>query len=293
MADRYFVPGGSNQLSSTSNWSTTRWGATGSTVPGGSDNAYLLDGTGELSATGIDTLGAAAINNIVFGPKFAMTAPAGQVISVQCDGEVLVESVSQNLPLAMVTTVASLIVRPRAGLVTLSGAGTVTAAYLLGGNVNLMSTFAPTAMYCGGKNLNVWAEYSATLFTACEFYMGRLTSQRGFTTLTQAGDMRTTRVSIGSDSAAVAMTTWNLHGGFARFASNGTVATLNARSGLWTPSGAPGNPTISQLNYYGSNDNVNVVSKVGNVEVTVSATTYFGDGMVVPDNGQFASVMGE
>lgn len=296
MATRYFVPGGSNQLSSTSNWSTSRWGTTGSSVPGAGDTANLLDGSGELSSTGIGTLGAADLGNITIGPEFAMTAPAGTTIDLQCSaGVVKVESASQFLPLRIVTAVAKLIVRQRGGLVVLSSSGspTMTECDLLGGNINILSTFNATNMYAGGRTLNVWAEYSSTKFTACEFFMGRWVSHRGFTALTQAGELNSTRMMIRAVSAAVDVTTWNLHGGFAGFASDGTVATLNARAGLWTPRGAQGNPTISQLNTYGSNDNVSVVSKVGNIEVTVSSTTKYGDAGTVIDDGRFAGVSGE
>lgn len=284
MATRYFVPGGANQLSSTSNWSTVRWGSTGSAAPTTGDDAYLMDGTGELSSTGIDQMGLAALTSITFGPEFAMSAPAGSVIGARAT-TVNVESVSQHLPISVVSGVTTMKVRPRGGLVSLSGT-TITSLYLLGGNVNLLASLTtPTAMYAGGRNLNVWAEYNATAFTACEFYLGRFLSNRGFTTLSQFGEEATTRMIIKASSLAVNMGTWNLHGGFAKYASNGTITALNARRGLWTPRGAPGNPTITDSTFYGSNDNVTVVNKVGNIEVTfTNATTKVGDAAGVPDS---------
>lgn len=134
MADRYFR-GSTGDINTTAAWSSTRYGATGASIPGSSDTAYFYDGNVDID-TNISNFLAATV---VIGGNFA--------------GNIGTESSS----LEMGTASANVIIeRVPKSFVNVSAKASVTIGTIhvkdaLRGRINVTSgaSGVVTALYCG------------------------------------------------------------------------------------------------------------------------------------------------
>lgn len=229
MAARYWH-GVNSDTTDTTNWSTTRYGSTGSAAPTSSDDVSFLDGNGDLAANA-----AFHANTILFGGNFTggsaglLCDTAGCVITVESVG------FGKNLVIgpAGSTTLASVHVRGTAqGNVTIAAGTSGVLTLLQAGKSGLLiiDGSCPVTTYnnCGMQDR--WA-YNATAITTGQWSGGGSghSVQRSVTTATVDGP---TTVNIVSNGTSPAVTTLTVSaGGIWAHDSDGTIATANIKPG--------------------------------------------------------------
>jgi hypothetical protein len=225
MANRFYR-GVNADTTDTANWSATRTGATGQTVPGSGDVAYFYDGDIDVNANTSFAAGTCYI-----GGKFRGNINGLLFSTAAC--VVTVETVAPNKilaigPAASTTLTAIRIRNTGSGSVQITGGAssavtTVTCGkkatlYVLGAGI-------VTNLYSMAKTLLI--EYAATAITLLEVRGSEATAgiSRAVTTLTAIGGAR----SVATDS--VAITTLNVQDSTHSHDSIGTIGTCNAYPG--------------------------------------------------------------
>lgn len=237
MANRFWTSGAHDGDSgNVNNWSATRGGATGVSVPGNSDTAFFLDGDDDINA---NTAFAAGVVEI--GGAFR-----GNINGLLCNYASCVVTIETVAPGKLVaigpaaaTTLATINVRSTgSGNVEIVGGAAGLLTNLVCGSTGRVTvqTNAPvTNCYSSGIFLQCW--YNATAFTILQIEGGGSINtphviQRAVTTLTVSGAF--TRA-----DNSVAITTANLRG-YHLHDSSGTIATANAfRAGTLQPGATP------------------------------------------------------
>lgn len=224
MASRFWA-GITNDWSSTANWRATRTGVTGASVPVSTDDAFIYDGTIDITA---NTTAVAALT-ITIGGNFSGNIPgltvntAGCVVTIEnvAFGKNITVGADASVTLAQIhvrsagsgsVTIAS----GSSGVITLINAGRTGRMFILGSGVytTLQNAGMPTSI-----------EYSATAATTTTFETGTHTISRGSTTISVGNS-----VCNSTDSAA--FTTCNLGSlGQLNHDSDGTIGTLVAKPG--------------------------------------------------------------
>lgn len=228
MANRYWH-GVNTDTTDTTNWSTTRYGVTGSAAPTSSDDVFFFDGDGDVAANT-----AFHANTITVGGNFG-----GASAGLLCDTAACVITIERvgfgkNFVVgpAASTTLASMHVRSTAG-------GTVTAAAGSSGVLTLLQAgkvgnlvvdgSCPVTTYnnCGMTDNVV---YNATAITTGQWSGGGThTVQRTVTAGTTDGN---TRVNVIANGGSPASTTLTISaGGVWAHDSDGTITTANIKPG--------------------------------------------------------------
>jgi len=189
MAIRYWVGGtGSQSFASTANWSASRNGASGASVPTSTDTAYIWDGTSDID-TGLSQAALTGVLDVSFGGTIGTnggTALVTDCLTVRYYGtgkfanfgtSTGVSNLSVYSSEGMVTFNAGLagevFVGPNA-LVTFNGTGTFTTLYNAGGIVQCNGAAVDTVLNyqgtvsftCNVDELSVFSGYANTQNTA-------------------------------------------------------------------------------------------------------------------------------
>ena len=230
MASRYWTDGAHDgDSTNVNNWSATRGGATGASVPGNSDTAFFLDGDGDINA---NTAFAAAV--IEIGGVFRGNVNGLLSNYAACVVTIETAAPGKNIAVgpAAATTLAKINVRATGGgsVEIVGGAAGVLTDLVCGsqGRVTVQTSAAVTNCYSSGMFVQAW--YNATAFTILQIEGGGTAAtphviERAVTTLTNSGAF--TRA-----NNSVAITTANLRG-WHLHESSGTIATANAyRAGV-------------------------------------------------------------
>jgi hypothetical protein len=155
-------------------------------------------------------------------------------------------------------------------------AGTVTNLKVSAGQVIINGSGIVTNLYNFGGS--VTAAYYATGFTLVEGSSGQTLTNRNITTLNNSG----THLGIANGNAGI--TTANLNSGTINHRSSGTLTTVNARAGTFTPAGSVCSPLVGTLNLYGNNNTLSYVQTVGSISFSVTTTNNLGAVTAIVNN---------
>lgn len=281
MAARYFAPSATD-INSTASWSTTEGGATGASVPTAGDDVYFWAGSPNVTA-GLTALASIDLGSLTIGPSFTGNiGGAASPFQFLCtSGVVRVSSRGGFVNLSAASgTIADIRVESGAE-VRLTG-GTFTSVRGDKGRLTIESGAVVTNLYNNGASTT--ADYNATEFTVLSCTAGVVETIRGATTATVDvnGIIRQYRDASNTDT----IVTLNIYGGRFLKQNSTPITTINMRTGVFDPTGATSNFTVSTLNLYGNNQTSKFYQTAGNVIVTVSTVNYFGTaGFQIKDSG--------
>lgn len=255
MANRFRLPG-SADLADTAYWSATEFGAGGAAAPTTGDAVYITRGNDALTTGNLNV----ELASLTIGAGFTGSlGSSGSSITVRCDsGTVLVAGSkaaqiniagngSQALAKVQVETAGGAKVRLTAGTVTLvqrnSGVCDVT------GNC-VVTTFR------GREGSSIIEDNATGVTTLVQTGTGHTVCRRDVTTCITD---ESARVEIDRDAA---VTTAQIGGtAVLNYHSSGTLGTLNQYGGVFDPSNAVVNVTVTTANRYGGR----YYSKVGGI----------------------------
>jgi hypothetical protein len=234
MATRYWLGVNSN-LTDTANWSATRLGAGGSSVPGAGDTAWFYDNSTDV-LTNITNFLADVVNiggnfrgNIGGATSGLELGTAACVCTIENVGKDYINILAKSA-----TSIATVNIKAfNRGIVNLGGAGTFTNVYVgAAGRVTIDSAVTVTNYYGAGA---VTEARTGTAFTILQLSGQPIqahTITRGFTT----GTFSNTSVVY---NGTATITTVNVQSGaFYLHNSDQTITTCNAFSGGTAAAGA-------------------------------------------------------
>lgn len=233
MASRFWL-GVNNDTTDTANWSATRGGTGGQTVPGNSDAANFLDGTGDLNANA-----AFAAATAVFGGNFTGNiaglqsnfASAVWTVESQAAGKVF------NIGPAVGVTMAAIHVKTAKGTVNIVGGAATLTLLRVGKNVGKLNV-DPTCIVTTYDNAGApdYVGYNSTAITTGQWGGGGNNHRccRSITTGTVNGPTILQVLCAGGSPTATTLTV-NDRSTIA-WDSDGTVTTANVKDGgTWQP----------------------------------------------------------
>lgn len=229
MATRYWQPV-NGDTTDVNNWSATRGGATGASVPGSSDTAWFYDGAIDVNA---NTSFAPLICNI--GGKFTGNINGLLFSTAAC--VVTVESVAQGKTIvigpAASTTLAKIHVRRTgAGNVQIAGGSSSLLTDLWSGAFARVLVLASCPVTNGIHLANtVTYEANATALTSCAVRGNGSPSTASATFDRSATTLTVTHGASTLFRYTAAITTLNVEGANHVHDSSGTIATANAYPG--------------------------------------------------------------
>lgn len=229
IASRYWR-GTNTTATDTANWSATRYGVTGASVPGSSDDAYFID-----SATDVATVTAFAPATITVGGNYQGGFQGMFLSTAACIVTIEDVAFGKNIVIGpdAATTLASVHVRSTGkGRVTIVAGAAGVLTLLQVGKVGTLFVdgSCPVTTYnnCG---MNDTFAYSATAITTGQWSGGGTHDvQRAVTTATVDGIG--TRVNITATGSSPTSTTLTVSsGGTWAHDSDGTITTANVKPG--------------------------------------------------------------
>lgn len=222
MADRFWVGAvTSTDLSSTANWSTSRGGAGGASVPTTADNAYIETGSVAI------TSGSLACANLYFSAPINF-GTEGAALSVECTTLMEVRGNRDFVNMAITTsTLPTLHYRVGSGELTLSS-GTITNIYAgAAGSISVLAAAvvgSSGVVKSGGCRLSI--AYNATAITYLSMLGGYADGV--------ARSMATLNIAPGAQARltdAAAVSTRAYVGGKLLHHSTGTIADIDVGTG--------------------------------------------------------------
>lgn len=233
MADRWWN-GVNGNWTDTSNWSATRYGSTGQTVPGSSDVAYVMDGAVDITSN----ISAVTAGTIVIGGEFAGNISGMLLDTTTC--AVDIKTVNRNrivIGAAASKTISGVMNIRNTGqgeVQIASGASGVITTVRCGarGTVKVLGSGVVTNLYSAG--IRIIAEYAATAFTILQLRGGSGHEiSRGVTTLTlDAGALGTVKLASAVGTANVVGRSRYTHD------STGTITAIEVTPGSVAIAGA-------------------------------------------------------
>lgn len=229
MASRYWR-GVNTTATDTTNWSATRYGATGQTVPGASDDAFFFDGDGDIAAVTAFAPATVTIGGNFRGSILGMAlSTAACIVTI----ENVAFSKTVNIGPDASTTLAAVHVRSTGqGTVNIFAGSSGVLTLLNVGRVGrlIVDGSCPVTTFNSAGMPDTW-NYSATAITTGQWSGGGTHDlQRSVTTITVDGPG--TRVNVTANGGSPAFTTATASaGGSLYHDSDGTIATANAKPG--------------------------------------------------------------
>lgn len=236
--DRYWVGGpGSKSASDTANWSATRNGAGGASVPTSNEAAAIIDGTSNIS-TGLNLSALTGTIDINFNGTIGSGESTG--LKTNCQRVTVGGSSSfVNIETGSAGGVTQLDVYGMNGgtcrvLAGGSGVGTV---YVGGDCVYKHANTASSTIYNGGGGVIISSNTAGT--TVLHNYAGNAICSGNITTINEYGGVVTVAASATVNAA-------NVYGGLYIHNSSGTIASMNVfPNGTATDSGATSAFTVT------------------------------------------------
>lgn len=270
MATIYYSssPTATNFATST-NFNTAPDGSGSSGLPTNGDTLIFSGGNQTITA-GFTALSAVTLAAVYVNPGCAISVAAGSSLTLDVSSGSGVMQYSGVGGLFSVTAgsggIDSLQVKSAAGQFRLVG-GTTAVLGVFNGSCYVDGGAVVTTLY--GANSFVNVEANGTGITTMDVQSVQANIRRNVTTMNLAANA--TVVTL--DAAAV--TTANINGATLNYRSYGTLGTANLKAGILTPAGALGNPTITTLNVYGTDQTTSYFASAGSNSFNATPT-YFG-----------------